>query len=103
MANHGTQTEQCRYAPHHEQCQQEQGYPRQGARVGQQPGQVQPQPAADEEDRHHEAVPDGGQLGPELWVRRRVGVDQADHRAGEERAEDALQPEQLCQHGEPDE
>ncbi len=48
-------------------------------------------PAGDEEDRDQEAVADRLELEPELRVGGGVPVEQPDQRAGEERAEDALQ------------
>ena len=66
------------------------------------PVEVEPDAAADEEDGDEEAVADGFELGAEVRVRGGVAVDEADHGAGEERAEDALQPEPFGEHDERD-
>ena len=88
-------SEQGWQAAHDQQRQQEHRHPEQGGRAVQQPVEVEPDPLADEEHRHQEAVADRLQLDAEVRVRRRVPVDQADDGAGQEGAEDALQTEPL--------
>src|SRR5439155_2112250 len=97
----GAQAEQGGQAAHYQQRQQEHGHPHQRGGGVQQTGQVEPDPAADEEHRYQEPVADRLQLGAEAGVGGGVAVDQADDRAGQEGAEDALQAELFGQDREP--
>ena len=86
-----------------QQAEQEHGHQGQGGRVVEQGVEVEGDPAADEEDRHEEAVADGLELHPELRVGHGlVAVDEADDGPGDERAEDGLQAEVLGQDDEHD-
>jgi hypothetical protein len=96
----GAQAEQRGQAAHGQQREQEQRDPGQRGRAVQQPGQVEPDPAADEEHRHQEPIADRVELGAEVRVRRGAAVHQADDGPGQEGAQDGFQAEPLGQHGE---
>ena len=68
-----------------------------------QPGEIEANPAADEEDRDDEAESDRLELRARYGCERRVPIDQPDDRAREERAEDAFQTEPRGQRDERDE